>query len=623
MNVLICLFQIFFIKTSQQDGIQESYNLSDEYNFYCEMDLFKKYLKTNFNKYATEINEVIKTKIYNTNLEKLKSNIIKHEKFFPEYTPTNLVEETSKAINMICEKYNCNAKDRKDYEEILKKNIDDDYNAIYKQLKQNFANAITKNENNIKKTTDVAYILNLVSEKVGNENEEKIKEVTTSSNMLIELYKLESEISRRVTPINIFAKVNPVHELMASNVIRVERYNYIDVLIERLDIYDIPSCLQIFIDDIKTKNHLIKIYNNKTNKICEQLELLLTPPYGKSVKDIDYENKILDLENQLYLQNMNRSDSNNNAFDFENNELLKKLKKEINDIQKIYTNFFFEYKEIERLMKEAIKNHLTNFVKTKKSRFEYIKVFNMCVSNQSLIYETQMQPMLVEFIQKIEDHKINDGLEESLKIKINNNRIFHYNYQLKCDVENFLLQLFYKSNFYYIYDRFTELMTQRGYKLQSDAYNDFLRLEVGSHGFKKIEKILLQVEKQFTDDGIRNDCFSTLLKISQDNCAKLNEISINLEHIYPLNNSDDAKPLKEKMDLCLNNEKELAESLKSLFEKKIVTKQIIKENKVIIAENKKENQVQEKSNKTLIFILASTGIIILIGVVVYLIFKYK
>lgn len=318
------LFLNVYLVCIKATNCGEIYKPIEEYNFYKEMENFQKYILSNFKQYEIEIKNNVVCLFENKDELKIDENEI--EKTVAIFNINEKSENLKKNLRIFLQKYT------------------DDLNK-FKLSIEDIEMVFLEDYKNM-----CIYFIDLSFKTIDNGNKKKndilqfIKDINFDEKLCspIRLYNFERDVISKKCAVEAYWTINPIHELMPKKENENIGYNYIHILLNKLELYDVPLCFKFFINDLKYANMKIAFFYDK---VAQRFGLFQTfynnPEFYKTEEDDDYElmevfSDIFIEENELFANSLNLKDYNN----------VRIFSQIFFQIQNVFLNFYKKQEEL-------------------------------------------------------------------------------------------------------------------------------------------------------------------------------------------------------------------------------------------------------------------------------------
>lgn len=600
-------FLNIYFTSNQATKATKIYKTIDKYNFYEEMENFQKYILDHYKQYEIEIKNSCFT--YFKNKEQTDTYEEDVREIFESFKNNVNPQILSCSLNVFLQKYTKNLNDLKQSIEDLELWFIYDYKNIC--VYTMYAILIFL-ENNKTKNSILQFI-------------NKIKYVELYSS--IRLYDFERKMASKVSCVEAYGELNPIHELMPKTENVNPDYNYIHIMLKKLNLYDFPPCLKLFIDDLNRANKGIVHFYDDLSQKC--------PLFDVFVDRLDFNNVSINCEFSHFFNYMYKEEEYELLENVLHQNIYDELKIRyplIPKIQKVFSDFYIKRKElVNRITKEAAnesnKYKNKNDSTTVKEKFNGFKLFSEEFFNKSnkltLKYDSDLRQLLNEFINKIKDQSINELLNENMKIIINDKRKEAYNNLLKENFISFFKGIFMNPEFEDYYKEFTMLVNEEHKNKKCTEINTFLTRPKINYNIERKKNIIIQIISLFTDSEIKKKC----LKDVENFIDNINivvdmrlEILVNRSYTYVSIYTPD---LEKQMIASVIAEKEFNISMKNFIENEIkqIGLPLSIDTLKVIGENSQSKQICDENTYSYIIAFILVSIPVLIGFLMLTVLK--
>lgn len=625
MNILIYCFYLNFV---QVVNLKESIDVKEDFQFYNEISKIRDKIELNFEKYQNQLKSCFINFIKNVkDLEKfrneLNAKISKNidcnilDEIFSSIQTENMKTEKTKECNSITifiQKYNKNTLPMK--EKIVKLVIlfIEDYKRIYKFIKKEVYKLLTQNKVDAKNYAEMM---------------EKI--VFKEYCFFIGFYDFQIEFLSKELEINAFNRINPIHELIIKNENKKSVYNYICVLLEILDIYDLPPCLTKIIYELKIRNTEIINYYHNNKKNCRIYDLFVN-----NIKTYD-DNEIRCMINDF----LQHSFLNSSVFTIDTSK--PENKDEINIfkdfILKIQMNFKIFSEKVNEL-KNKIILELQNYSSEYYSKLDNKKDEQLINDKFATLENTlkkyyfmsfryiedldsKLRKILQSLIIKIRDPTINNLLPKHQQIKFNHPKNLHYNICLKTGYQTFFHEILINKEYNKNYQTFLQLVDANDQSKLQNEIRDFCDIKKRFFNFRRKEDIIIQINTLFTDNKIKKECLDGFIELIAKYENEYNVKHLNIQKSNDKGKSPFNKELHNKMLNFIIEEKRYITKMKNVIKNEIKLIDIVEQNQ-IMANNKNEHfKVDATNNEYVKVVFDAVALVVVLGLIGIIIYKFR
>lgn len=645
MASFILIFYFFLIKSANTEN---EVNEINEYKFYKDIDDLQQKLSKNFEEDQKKLQNSVITVLNNLkNFETLYVDFknestteilnMNFRKWFPNFDISSNVNIANIMIDEFFQKYNKNDKLLLKDINTLKAWLLQDYKSLFNCLTGKIKNLI------VKKRINRDNFVQLINEQIYNDFFFPER-----------LYDFEMKVLSINYKLKAYKSINPIHELMIYEDSIKNKYSFIDMIIEKLDIYDLPSYLKTFLNDLKSKNLVISQFQESFTSIYDSFFKCL----NNFAKSDNFNLKKDELFKIVFL-NDQMLEANQVPILFR--DIPEIFKSSIYEIQNIFQNFINKHKELKEVQSENLHNDIFDYIellkiedpqskkslknffkkdikKTVKRNEEKTRKENKIMKTLSEIkwecwrfhikYYFDLRPKFIDLIEKILDPSLIMVLNDNQRIKINNEKNKAINNKLKNEFRSFFEDIFINRDFDFCCNMFNELMNKNQKNSSDPDIAISSRKTNRFYNFDRKKEIINQIETIFTDEKIKNECFCNFLELI--NSGEEN-VDVNFQQLSSKNYKYDSViniKLKERMFKYVNSEINFIKSMKNLISNKI--KPIIPihlENEsrddYNLDSSKKEQKITFTERNRKIILIAFILIPVIIGIIVLLILKYK
>lgn len=642
MLLIICVFYFYlFEATVQKENKLEPF---DQENFSKSIDSLVCNIHYLFEKHVKELKAQTKNifkniknyrslyydfKKENTLVEE-ENNFIKH---FSSIKYFDLLEEAQKHVEEFVETFNKSENQFKKEKAYLKNSCKDEYVQLYHCLKKHIINLLAKKKIKKKNYEEVIDQANFMV--VG---------------LIIQIYDFERRVLSYETKLDAYKVINPIHELITYSKEKKLQITYVDIVIDKLDTYDLHEELKNFLYDLKAKNHYYINFFRYLKKMkirFNKFEIANKNPTSEEIEGF---------LNPYFLENKTLQGSNKNLTD----NCPQILQNEIKIIKKIFSDLLIEHEKLKTEFYKSLKEAITYFFEPftqadskeknnwksfKKNFFKFIKgdydkktekihekikiILNqkfidyiLSVKSINKAYQLNLRKTLNNLIQKIEHLATNKNLNETEKIKVNGSKIRDYNNWLKNGFLSFAKDLVATNEKFMNY--YNDFIKSKPINPENIENTDFLSYIVKTNHpifFKRKIEIISRFHTLFTKNEIKKECLCGFLESITNADIKLNLI---LEDLKVKNSSK----VKDGIMKYLTAEKEFLTQISNwtfdqikLIHPSYEKKTIPVTKKLPSLKNEEKKPIVKKSKKMVV--VAFILIPIIIGTGIFLIYKFK
>lgn len=600
--------------------LEEVYKSIEEYNFYKEIENFQNYIYENIQQYEVEL----KNEIVNSfkNARKPKKILKNFQKLVPSLDINEKEEYIHQNLKIFINKYNDNfVKLWNSYKSLrmIQVRIINDYQNLYNFIKNNALVLIQKklieNENDLQKVNDIHF---------------------DRFTFNIQLYNFEREILSKTLYIRSFIIINPIHELMPLRIYGKKHRNYISLLLEKIQLFNLPLHLNDMINQLKELNNILIIHLSHIDDINILIHKLCTYINEGHNNESYYFKKLKLVFEKFFLDSLNLNTTYLN--DMINNipDIFKlhvcKIKNIITDFLNKYINFrksvnseiFHTYKILENLYEN-------NNVKTKEiiiNKFRLI-LENFTIKTKKIYRELDygLRKPLDNIFQTIQENKSYDYINTERFIITKSKVSEAYNSILRKEFIAFFSKKLVPLDYSFTTDFIADFRSCEGSWDRNIVTREYIRQKSIYLNLNRKEEIVKQIETLFTDNEIRIKVFFEILQMCENNEKHINQ---RLEAIVDLKKQKNSK-LNSYFEYLVNKhlleEKQYVEKMKNLIKKLLEKSQLFRNVKSpymfshqpLILEKDIDVIIERKSNN-LKFITYVVTITIIIFIMVFIFF---
>lgn len=621
MILHICLFYSFFVKTQQTF---KKYELNNHYNFYDDLEGFYNHVKDKYRDFGEDLKKrviVSFTEYKKIHLLRSKNNktVDEFEKQMPKVHLDDKMAEFEEDIKKLIGKYNHNDKEAKAIMLKIKECVNEGYYRIYFSIKNS-----VKEEIENKKIKEVKEL-------------SKIESIVISTELfLTDLYKFERTLLTKKPIISAYMLKNPISEYIPYTESNKKPTNYVNVLLDELERYNLPLPLQEQIEKFRRSNMILVNYLESITNNYQFNNLSFIYKY---IIDNNFITNMQTLKDNLFLDNDKLSKLQLDRKNIALSKLLSNFDGIFTHIEMVFKKFCEDYssskKSLESDLNEIfgiVNNKIPNknkintkiTVGERKARLgQCLELFMKDISRLCHKADLDLRISVKELINQIQTLATKSDLTDDFLISKNKYLETQFNKQLKNENDAFFKHITNQPGFNGAYNTFIKLIEKTLNDPKHEGTKDFMSKKIKPYNIEAIIDIINHIENQFTDEKIKNESYISRLDIVNNSEKYINDLADDLDKNYENYNSALAIQLKARMNFYVEREKKLIASLKASVTKGSDLKASainLKYNKI---DMEKESKIESGNNKTLLIVLASIGIILLIIIIIFLIFKIK
>lgn len=651
MCILIFIYYLLFLRSANSS---DDYITIAEYNFYKEMNVFQDFMfnkiKKDLAKCKSDIIEVMKNLSsfnllymeFNKNNDE-KAMELNFRKRFPTLNFAKNAEIGCMNIQIFFQKYN---------NTFYK--LENTLNGLCLWLYKDYEHSINTIKSELKNL--------LGTKKIQRLNYKNLINNINTDFLFLPIYLSEFErlMLKRKTKIESYKQINPIHELMPISKETENNYNYIDLVFEELQIYDLPDFLLELIKEIKIKNSSIIEYVSTLTKKSLKFERFINH-FNANDSLEDYESKAEELEKEVFEFDSTLTEE---SLSLKVADLHSAFKDIFFNIQNAFVTFSNAYQKIKDDTKTRLpvnfadyKKYLTKKAFVNNNKFAFITTWFATMNNKntdmtSIVKEKseKLQNTLYLFIGKcyaeykkyddclrkeiynlikiIKNFDTNINLLEYQKIKINDEKNDNYNRILKNDFISFSKITFSNQDFESYFDErvtIDNILTKIKSKDNTMMITSKILVNpINSPCFERKQKLFSEILALFTDNNIKKEYLCELLKFIEPvtENTEIKSIYSNVKHIRHNLNFEDvlAEYNTEKNEFVIRIKTWALNEIKKI-DPSFVESPLTAKTKSPSSKNELSEFSDSKNRK--IKIIACILIPVILLIVLFLIYKFK